>query len=305
MSGRAVDRRGRGVSSLYVGLPAGLLTGLLAGPSILGGCSSPTGIANSAVPAPGDASGTAPAVDAGGDAASPAGDSLPMGAISLFNRKSCPSGWAPLLLASGRTLVPTAGDSPPGTMSGQPLDDGEDRPHTHAMPATLNLPAVSYAGVVGEGNHGVARAGSVPMMVTAAAAGAGLPYVQLLVCQKQAAADPAQKPAPTGTLMFFQTAECPAGWGRAGSTQGRILIGLPEGGTPGQKFGGKPLGTEERRTHRHPFAGTLKTSSHGIALLSGGAAGGYAQDGTIPYSGTTEEEDAQLPVLQLLQCQKL
>ena len=278
--------------------------GLLFATSLAGfGCSSPASIGSSGMAPPADAS--APGVDAGADAAPPGGDSLPTGAISLFNRRSCPNGWEPLQLGAGRTLVPTQGDSPPGNMAGQPLSDGEERTHGHPMPATLNLPSVNYAGVVGEANHGVARAGSVSMMVKGTPTGAGLPYVQLLVCQKQAAPDPSQRPAPLGTLMFFQSAACPAGWGRAGSTQGRILIGLPEGGTAGQPFGGKPLAAAERRTHHHAFSGMVKTSSHGIALASGGAAGGYAKDGTLPYQGTTDEQDSELPYLQLLQCQKL
>jgi hypothetical protein len=108
-----------------------------------------------------------------------------------------------------------------------------------------------------------------------------------------------------GTLMFFATADCPLGWGQAGSTQGRILIGLPAGATPGQKFGGPALGAGEKRTHHHGFAGAITTSAHGIALLSGGAAGGYAKDDRHPYAGTSEEQASELPYLQLRQCQKL
>lgn len=289
----------RGVAKLRCSGATLTLMGALSLPVL--SCSSPTGIASS---------GMAPTADAGtpgGDAdlAAAGGDSLPTGAISLFNRRSCPAGWEPLQAAAGRTLVPTLADSAPGNTAGEPLMDGEERAHTHPMPAMLNLPSVNYAGIVGEANHGVAKAGSMPMMVTGTPARAGLPYVQLLVCQKQAAPDPEQRPAPTGTLMFFQAKSCPDGWGRAGSPQGRILIGLPEGGTPGQPFGGKPLTAEERRPHRHAFTGQVKTSPHGIALLSGGAAGGYAKDGTIPYEGMTDEKDAELPYLQLLQCQKL
>lgn len=267
------------------------------------GCSEPSPVGSSGTP-PADASAQV-GRDAGTDLAAAVGDSLPTGAISLFNRKGCPAGWEPLGAAAGRTLIPTTGDSKPGATRGQPLEDGEDRKHSHTLPVTLNLPAVTYAGVVGEANHGVARASSAPMTVVGDKASTGLPYVQLLVCQKQAAPDLGQRPAPTGTLMFFQTAACPDGWAQAGSTQGRVLIGLPEDGTPGQKFGGAALAADEKRTHHHALSGKLKTSSHGIALLSGGAAGGYAKDGEHPYDGKSEEEEAQLPYLQLLQCQKL
>ena len=201
--------------------------------------------------------------------------------------------------------MPTVGSQPPGATVGKPLDDGEDRQHTHGMPVSLTLPSVNYAGIAGEANHGVARAGSVPMTVTGSKASTGLPYVQLLVCQKQVPPDLAQRPAPVGTLMFFKSAGCPTGWGQAGSTQGRILIGLPDGATPGQKFGGAALTGTDKRTHHHKFAGEITTSAHGIALLSGGAASGYAKDGTHPYDATTEETEAEVPYLQLLHCQKL
>ena len=108
------------------------------------------------------------------------------------------------------------------------------------------------------------RAGSVPLTVTGSKASAGLPYVQLWVCQKQAAADRNQRPAPAGTMMFFSTTDCPSGWGQVGSTQGRVLIGLPDGATPGQKFGGTALSSGEKRTHHHDFAGTITTSAHGV-----------------------------------------
>lgn len=243
-------------------------------------------------------------LDASADAAPPAGDSLPTGAVSFYNRTRCPQGWEPLLKAAGRTLVPTVEKNPGGVTQGEPLDDSEDRVHGHAVTASVSLPAVNYAGIAGEANHGVARAGSIPMMVTASKASSGLPYVQLLVCQKSAAADPLQQPAPSGMLMFFATAECPSGWSQAGLSQGRFLVGLPEGGTPGQKFGGKTLGPGEKRTHKHGLQGSLKTTAHGIALASGGAANGYAKDDTHTYQATSDEESVAMPYLQLLQCQK-
>lgn len=234
------------------------------------------------------------------------GDSLPRGAVSFYNRTVCPSGWEPLAMAQGRSLVPSSGADPAGsdTRVGDPLSDGEDRQHGHGVSASINLPSVSYVGIAGEANHGVGRAGATAMTVTTTPVSAGLPYVQLLVCHKTAEADPAQRPAPTGLLMFFLLPGCPDGWGQAGVSQGRFLVGLPDTGTPGQTFGGRPLGPGEKRLHRHGLQGTIKTSSHGIALLSGGGAGGYAQDGSHAYTAQSDEVSAALPYMQLLQCQK-
>lgn len=233
------------------------------------------------------------------------GDSLPRGAVSFFNQKRCPSGWAPLTDAAGRTLVPTVGSDPPAEKQGTPLDDSEDRAHGHQIDATLQPPSVHYAGIAGEANHGVASAASAPLAIKVSAASAGLPYVQLLACQKAADADPAQKAAPSGMLLFFTGSDCPTGWLQAGLSQGRFLVGLPDSGTPGQTFGGKPLSAQEIRQHTHTLSGHLDTTSHGIELASSGAAGGYAKHDSYPYSETSKPESAALPYLKLLQCQKM
>lgn len=237
------------------------------------------------------------------------GDSLPTGAISFFNSKSCPSGWEPFAAAAGRSVVPAVGTEV-GTTAGAPLGDAEDRPHGHTVTANLPLPQVSYAGIAGEANHGVARGGSPPLNVTFDKVSAGLPYVQLLICQKTAAPITTKGLAPSGTLMFFATPACPNGWGMTVTTTGRFLVGVPEKGTANQSFGGAPLGKTpegeaESRTHTHEARGTITTSSHGIALLSGGAADGYARNGKHPYVATAAASTVEFPYIQLLQCQKL
>lgn len=237
------------------------------------------------------------------------GDSLPTGAISFFNTKSCPTGWEPFAAAAGRSVVPSAaGDV--GATAGPPLADAEDRPHGHTVTATLPLPQVSYAGIAGEANHGLARAGSPPVTVTFDKVSAGLPYVQLLICQKTAAPLTTKGLAPAGTLMFFATPGCPSGWGPTVTTTGRFLVGVPEKGTANQSFGGAPLsktppGEAESRRHSHEAHGTISTSSHGIALLSGGAADGYARNGKHAYVATAAASAVEFPYIQLLQCQKL
>src|SRR4029079_19388390 len=137
--------------------------------------------------------------------------------------------------------------------------------------------SVDYAGIAGEANHGLGRGGAQPLTVTLDKAKDGLPYVQLLICHKTAAPIIKKGLAPAGSLMFFQSADCPSGWGRVTTTEGRFLVGLPEKGTAAQSFGGPPLqpgpaGQGEKRGHTHEVKGSIATSSHGIALLSGGLA---------------------------------
>ena len=93
--------------------------------------------------------------------------------------------------------------------------------------------------------------------------------------------------------------------GPGGLSQGRLLVGVPDKGTSGQTFGGKPLASLERRTHGHAVSGQIKTTTHGIALVSGGLAGGYARSDSYPYQATSDAQAVEMPYVQLLQCQKL
>jgi hypothetical protein len=70
----------------------------------------------------------------------------------------------------------------------------------------------------------------------------------------------------------------------------------------GAKFGGPPLDPGELRGHTHDLAGTLATSPKGIALASGCCAGGYAKNGSYPFSGATASASAAPPYLPLVAC---
>jgi len=241
-----------------------------------------------------------------------AGDALPTGAISFFNRTGCPAGWEPFAQAQGRTVVP-GGAAAVLAVQGEPLADSEERKHQHGVSARLPVPQVSYAGIAGEANHNLGRGGDTAMVVKSEKSVSALPYVQLLVCKKSASPI-TTRTVPAGTLMFFSAAPCPNGWGQPMTTRGRFLVGLPEKGAPGQPFGGPPLADPgptagpllgERRTHHHLLQGRIKTTAHGIALISSGAADGYAKHGEYIYRANSSEESVDFPYLQLLQCQKL
>lgn len=231
-------------------------------------------------------------------------DSLPAGAVSFFNRRTCPVGWEPFALGAGRTVVPSLGGDPVGNTQGEPLIDREERVHSHLLTGTVATSSVSYIGIAGEANHGVARAGSYALSLASAPAASGLPYLQLLTCRKTGAPHPQKAPPPAGMLLFFSASACPPGWTQPASTQGRFLVGLPDGAKSGLAFGAPSLTSTESRRHRHSGGGQLKTSSHGIALASGAGAGGYAKDDTYAYQVTSSESAIDLPYVQLLQCQK-
>lgn len=231
-------------------------------------------------------------------------DSLPAGAVSFFHRKTCPVGWEPFALAQGRTVVPSIGRDPVGNTQGEPLSDREERAHQHMLSGNVSTEAVSYIGIAGEANHGVARSGTYALSLRSEPATAGLPYLQLLICRKSGAPHPKKAPPPTGTLLFFSASACPAGWMQPALTQGRFLVALPDGAQSGLTFGTPSLTTTESRPHRHGAQGSLSTASHGIALASGSGAGGYARDGRYAFTATSDESAVDLPYVQLLQCQK-
>lgn len=246
-------------------------------------------------------------LDAGMTASGPriqSQDSLPAGAVSFFNRRTCPVGWEPFALGVGRTVVPSIGRDPVGNTQGEPLSDSEERQHNHTLSGTVTTNSVSYIGIAGEANHGVARAGSYALSLTSSPAASGLPYLQLLTCRKTGAPNPQKAPPPSGMLLFFSASACPPGWTQPVSSQGRFLVGLPDGAKSGLAFGAPSLTSTESRPHRHGGAGKIQTSSHGIALASGSGAGGYAKDDTYAYAVTSSDTAIDQPYVQLLQCQR-
>jgi hypothetical protein len=233
----------------------------------------------------------------------PSGDAVPPGAVSFFRPGTCPEGWTPFDAAAGRFLVPTVGNAAGGTPYGIPLASGEDRTHTHDVTGAMTLPPVSFAGIAGEANHGVAVAGPATLATTSDPVSSGLPYVQLLVCKKTTAPAAGTRSLPPKMRLFFDAPACPKDWTQPGATQGRFLVGLPVGAKADITFGGPSHSGLDPRAHAHSNGGELVTTPHGIALASGCCADGYAANGTYPFSADTGEGDVGMPYLELLQCE--
>jgi hypothetical protein len=234
------------------------------------------------------------------DAAVASGDGFPEGAIAFFLGTGCPSGWSPFAEGAGRTVVPSAG-AEAGTAVGVPQAGNERRAHRHELAVAVELPSISFAGIAGEANHGVARSGVVQGASTTDPGEADLPYVQLLICTRTAPSS--GRRAPSGVVAFFAEDACPAPWREAASAlRGRLLIGLPADGVAGETFGGAPLTAGEVRTHTHPVSASLGGASHGIALASGCCASGYAAAGPRATTAAAAAAPVDLPYVQLLAC---
>lgn len=124
----------------------------------------------------------------GGSAAEdePQTDGVLPGTVAFFgsDTASCPDGWAQADYAMGRLVVGVTDTLAVGKLVGKPLADQEDRTHSHGFATAVDLPYKSIAAADGANNEG-ARAEMVPVAGTTDPSPSGLPFIQLLVCEKQ------------------------------------------------------------------------------------------------------------------------
>lgn len=248
--------------------------------------------------------------DSGGNGGSGGGntggkDAIPRNALGFFQVPACPNGWEPFKAAAGRAILPTIGSQPGGTTVGEPLMSGEERRHTHEIRGTFELIEISYVGIAGASNMGVAKAEAASFTATSNSASTGLPYVQLLACKKMANPEAGTIPLPAGMQLYFDAATCPSGWKQAPATQGRFIVGLPNGAPPDVSFGGDPVSSAAPRTHTHGNQVSVETVPHGIALAAGCCGSGYAKNMSYSSSQSTGDGDPALPWIELLHCEKL
>lgn len=228
-----------------------------------------------------------------------AGDPYPVGAIAFFNAAQCPAGWSLDDALTGRTVVPM--DSKAGTTSGQPLQSGENRKHTHSVIAQVTINDTSYISAGGF-DRNLGTAGTYSLSGEFEGASSNTPYVQMLACRKTSA--PAGGPPPRDVITFAESSECASEWTLATAIIGRYLVGLPQAGTPNMTFGGNPLTAGETRIHKHAITGvssfTLETEPVGVG--SGCCLNGFAKQGTYSYAGSSTSASAGLPYINLRPC---
>ncbi|MEO0421835.1 MAG: hypothetical protein AAF184_05835 [Pseudomonadota bacterium] len=226
---------------------------------------------------------------------------------SFFNATSCPTGWTAFEAASGRFIVPlaSAGNNL-GAAGGQALASGEVPQHQHRLTGTISLEDRSYAAITGCCNNSLARKTDVGINGLSEGALASIPYVQLLMCLRSG--PPAPAPLPSGMIGFFPVGEvgsCPTGWSVIDDSQaGRLMVGLPAGGSPGATFGGDALANQEVRLHTHAFSGAFEPDEYKPAVIRGCCGGGYAKHKTYAYDDHSLPSDARAPYLQMQACRK-
>jgi hypothetical protein len=112
----------------------------------------------------------------------------------------------------------------------------------------------------------------------------------------------AADPYPAGSIAFFNTSDCPAGWSFYTGLIGRTVLPEAPQLAGSLSFGDLPSGGEP--SHTHPFNASVKLKSVSYALLSGGGNEGLTTSGTKEATGTTEAQSGNIPYVQLLPCRK-
>lgn len=97
---------------------------------------------------------------------------------------------------------------------------------------------------------------------------------------------------PAGLIAFSVNGSCPTGWAEYTSARGRVIVGLPLGGTNAGTVGSAYTNVENR-THTHTISGSTRDIQAGT--------GQSVLDGLTSPSGATS---ATPPYIQLIACEK-
>lgn len=247
-------------------------------------------------------------------------DTYPQFSLAFFDSKACPTGWE-TAKAPGSTSGITArmlmpfynAKSDIGNEFGTHLNNGEAWAHSHSFASSISFGNSDIQADSGSGG-GIARGNqSYDFSGTTGSTSVNLPYVQLLLCEKTVGTNNiAPLGLPQKILLFFNESYCPSGWVTTPTGTGRLLLGLPEDGTPNQTVGANVIETPgDPITHTHKFSGSVGVGSQQVAELSGCSKifgekilcdEHHASTGDRSFSGTSGNS-AQLPYLAVNLCQ--
>ena len=108
---------------------------------------------------------------------------------------------------------------------------------------------------------------------------------------------------PKGAIVSFNLEKCPEGWDNVQKTEGRYLVGIPEGAEPGSMVGNALKLGENRATglHSHDFDGARR-QDHNRGTGPEDRARPTGETRTTETAGVVEGTNA--PYLQVLFCEK-
>jgi hypothetical protein len=236
-------------------------------------------------------------------------DSAPYGTIAFFNASTCPEDWAALSQADGRFLLPALAGANPGYATETVWDPLNPPTHTHILEATFYgaLECCNFEIQPSGEQRQFAQPDKYTLSATSAPGGPVLPFVSLLVCEKEEGVGNSEG-VPLGTMIFFEAADCPDDWGVTIGANGRFVVGIGGNGTQGATFGSDPIGPGERSIeHDHKFSGyvSLPESGYPGQEAQGYGTAGFVPGGELsdfPVSGTSGEATSEVPYLVLQAC---
>lgn len=112
-------------------------------------------------------------------------EEIPPGTIVYVQAATCPDGWDEAFDLRGRIVVGVTANNAVGDTYEDPLEDGEDRVHGHAVSGTISVPSRSVALAGGCCNESIGGNGTFTVTGTAEPVSTGLPTVALRACSKQ------------------------------------------------------------------------------------------------------------------------
>ncbi len=113
------------------------------------------------------------------------GDSVPSGTFAFVNALACPSGWTRSGAHEGRFVLGLPpGGVPYETRGGPALANREERVHVHGFSGQVTIPSLDVALVSGCCYGDTGAHGTFGYSGVTDPAGTGLPYLQLLGCEK-------------------------------------------------------------------------------------------------------------------------
>jgi len=225
----------------------------------------------------------------------------PAGMLAFVGYDQCPDGWSTPASAPGRFVVGVVESDDVGVTVGEPLTSDTKSPeHSHDYSTTIDIVGHGLTGVSGGANGDTGETGEQPMSGTTSSE-LGPPSIFEKICEKEAEGQSSGDPLPSGSVMFFNTPDCPAGWQLHEDAAGRFVVPVPDGGTPGVLVG-EPLSSGDSPTHSHSFEGSITLVEQSIAGTNG--SNDRAKKGAHSFSGTADEAALDMPYMQALVCKK-
>ena len=226
---------------------------------------------------------------------------VPLWTLAWVDDTQCPRGWLPYEGGEGRFLVGTTTGDEVGVEVGTALAVEETRSHDHSYSDTVLVLSQGLAAASGCCNGTGGAAGSYTASGVTEGDDVLPPRVLSLLCVHTEVVEYDDHGFPNGSIMFFNTEACPAGWSPYDDADGRLILSTPNGGTVGETVG-TALSSGEDRVHSHSFASSISVDEFSL-IAAGGANQNHAASGTYNVGGTTGSTSAGLPYIQQLVCQ--